>query len=205
MVEGFIIGVDEAGRGPLAGPVAVGIVAVRPRLNLGRMFSGLNDSKQLSLKKRQEIYAEAASRARTGEIRFTVRLSGSIYIDKFGITRATRRAVWSGVRALAPNPVGVKVFLDGLLEAPPEYEQETIIRGDALVPVISLASVLAKVTRDRLMVHLSEFYPEYGFEQHKGYGTREHVRAIKRYGLSGIHRRSFCKVHNSVDAVLNEE
>lgn len=189
-----IIGVDEAGRGPLAGPVAVGIVAVSPRFNLVRAFPGLNDSKQLSAKKREEIYVEAVGRARAGDISFCVRFSGNVYIDTFGITRAVRRGVWSGVRALAPDTAGVKIFLDGLLHAPPEYKQETIIGGDALVPVISLASVVAKVRRDRLMERLALMYPEYFFEQHKGYGTKRHMAAISKFGLCDIHRRSYCKM-----------
>lgn len=99
--------------------------------------------------------------------------------------------MWSGVRFIAENPVSVKVFLDGLLLAPPEYEQETIIKGDALVPVISLASVAAKVRRDRLMKRLALQYPEYAFEVHKGYGTKRHYEAIGKWGLTDIHRRSF--------------
>ncbi len=188
-----IIGVDEAGRGPLAGPVAVGIVAVSPRLNLGTMFPGLKDSKKLSPQKREELYAEAVGHARAGDISFCVRFSGNAYIDTFGITRAVRRGVWSGVGGLAPDPAGVKVLLDGLLKAPPEYKQETIIGGDALVAVISLASVVAKVRRDRLMERLSEDYPEYGFERHKGYGTKKHVAAIAQFGLCDIHRKTYCK------------
>lgn len=189
-----IIGVDEAGRGPLAGPVAVGIVAVLPRLNLGRMFPGLDDSKQLSAKKREEIYIEAAARAWAGEINFCVRFSGNAYIDTFGITRAVRRGVWSGVRALAPDPAEAKVFLDGLLQAPPEYKQETIIGGDALVPVISLASIVAKVRRDRLMERMALQYPEYLFDRHKGYGTKKHMASINKFGLCDIHRRTYCKM-----------
>jgi len=189
-----IIGVDEAGRGPLAGPVAVGVVAASPGLNLRRMFPGLNDSKQLSPRKRAEIYDEALRRAKAGDIKFCVRLSPALYIDTFGIVRAVRRSVWSGVRALSPDTRGVKIFLDGLLAAPPEYEQETIIKGDALVPVISLASIVAKVTRDRVMERLSKKYPEYGFERHKGYGTLSHYRAIKLHGLCDIHRRTYCKM-----------
>jgi ribonuclease HII len=193
-VREFILGVDEAGRGPLAGPVAVGVVRVPVRFNLRRAFPGLNDSKQLSPKKRTELYDEAVARARAGELAFCIRLSGAHYIDTFGITRAVRRGVWGGVRALAPDPAEVKVFLDGLLAAPPEYRQETIIGGDALVPAISLASVMAKVRRDKLMERMAQLYPKYVFDQHKGYGTEAHYRAIRRHGLCDIHRKSFCKL-----------
>jgi len=167
-------------------------VAVPARFNLMRAFPGLNDSKHLSAKKREEIYIEAVSRARAGDISFCVRFSGNAYIDRFGITRAVHRGVWSGIRSLAPDPADVKVFLDGLLKAPPEYKQETIIGGDVLVPVISLASVVAKVRRDRLMERMAQRYPEYFFEQHKGYGTTKHVAAINTFGLCDIHRRSYC-------------
>jgi ribonuclease HII len=112
-------------------------------------------------------------------------------IDREGIATAVRRALWRGVNALAPDAALVKVMLDGSLKAPPEYAQETIINGDELVPLISLASIAAKVSRDRLMLELAKEYPQYGFEKHKGYGTAAHYEALKKYGLSAIHRRSF--------------
>jgi len=189
----WLVGVDEAGRGPLAGPVAVGVVAVSPRSDLGKMFPGLNDSKQLTEEKREEIYKEALARARAGDIKLCVRFSTALYIDTFGVTRAVRRGVWSGVRSLA-QPQSSFVKLDGLLKAPPEYAQETIIKGDALEPVISLASVVAKVRRDRLMRAYAKKHPHYGFEQHKGYGTAKHQAAIEEFGLCALHRKTFCKV-----------
>jgi ribonuclease HII len=101
--------------------------------------------------------------------------------------------VWSGVRSLA-NPKDSFVKLDGLLQAPPEYAQETIIKGDALEPVISLASIVAKVRRDRLMKKMAKLYTRYGFDVHKGYGTAKHLAAIRKFGLCNIHRKTFCKV-----------
>lgn len=187
----FILGVDEAGRGPLAGPVAVGVVRVPEGFDIKKNFPGADDSKKLSETVREELYKEMEARKKAGEIDFCVRLSSAKMIDTKGITAAVRSAVWSGVRFIAENPVSVKVFLDGLLLAPPEYEQETIIKGDALVPVISLASVAAKVRRDRLMKRLALQYPEYAFEVHKGYGTKRHYEAIGKWGLTDIHRRSF--------------
>ncbi len=187
----FILGVDEAGRGPLAGPVAVGVVRVPENFDIKKNFPGVNDSKKLSEDVREELYKEMEGRKKVGEIDFCVRLSSAKVIDTKGITVAVRRGVWSGVRFLANDPVSVKVFLDGLLLAPPEYEQETIIKGDALVPVISLASVAAKVRRDRLMKRLALQYPEYAFEAHNGYGTKRHYEAIGKWGLTDIHRRSF--------------
>lgn len=187
----LIIGVDEAGRGPLAGPVAVGVVAVSPRLNLGRMFPGLKDSKKLSEKKREEIYAKMQVLVKLKRLAFIVVFSSHRVIDKKGITKSVARAVRFGVRTLAPKHSTVEVLLDGLLKAPNEYKQKTIIRGDESEPVISLASIAAKVERDWFMKKISKKYPAYDFARHKGYGTLEHRRAIKRYGLSDIHRRTY--------------
>lgn len=192
-MSALLIGVDEAGRGPLAGPVAVGVVAVPEGYDIRRAFPGVNDSKLLSEGKREELYALLVQKAAAGEVRFCVRYSAAVTIDKFGLTRAVRNAVWSGVRALAPEPLGVRVLLDGLLKAPPRYAQQTIVRGDQTEPVISLASIAAKVKRDRLMKLLAKQYPEYGFEQHKGYGTPAHYERLREHGLSDLHRRSFCR------------
>ena len=192
MVEEYLIGVDEAGRGPLAGPVAVGVVAVPPGFDVLKEFPGVKDSKLLSGQKREVIFTEVERRVALGDLRFCVQMSSSLYIDRFGITRAVRRTAWSGIRKLG-EPDNSAVLLDGLLRAPNEYMQRTVVGGDLRVPVISLASIMAKVARDRLMERLSEHYPEYGFEQHKGYGTPSHLLAIKRHGLSDIHRSTFCK------------
>lgn len=200
----WLVGVDEAGRGPLAGPVAVGVVAVPRRFDIRRAFPGINDSKQLSEGQREEIYAETLGRHRAGDIKLCARLAGPLYIDTHGIVRAVRRGVWGGVRRVA-GPDNSYVKLDGLLVAPPEYRQETIVKGDALEPVISLASIVAKVRRDRLMKRLAQAYPQYGFEAHKGYGTLAHRRAIEEHGLCALHRRSFCAVYNSFDSVAREE
>jgi len=191
MQYSHILGVDEAGRGPLAGPVAVGIVKVPAGFNIRREFRGVADSKQLSEEAREEIYTHMLARRRLGDIDFCVRYSSAQTIDKLGITRAVRRAAWSGIKKLSPTPSGVRVLLDGLLHAPEEYEQETIIKGDALVPAISLASIAAKVERDRLMKKLARLYPGYLFEMHKGYGTKKHYQMIEQWGPSDIHRMTF--------------
>lgn len=187
----FMLGVDEAGRGPLAGPVAVGVVAVPEGFDVAKEFVGVADSKKLSEKKRERIFQTLEKRAEQGEVRFTVELESAETIDEEGIATAVRRALWRGVNALAPDSALVHVLLDGSLKAPPEYSQETIINGDELVPIISLASIAAKVSRDRLMLNLSKKYPEYGFEKHKGYGTAFHYEMLKKHGLCDIHRRSF--------------
>lgn len=186
----LLIGVDEAGRGPLAGPVAVGIVAVPPGFDVRAEFPGITDSKLLGARKRENIFEAAALRAQQGDILFRVKFSAHTYIDRFGITRAVRKAAWRGIRELADASEST-ILLDGLLRAPKEYFQRTITGGDLKVPVISLASVLAKVERDRLMERLSALYPQYGFEAHKGYATPEHRLALRRHGLCEIHRRTY--------------
>ena|SRR3569623_1374258 len=186
-----ILGVDEAGRGPLAGPVAVGVVKVAADFDIKKAFPDANDSKQLSERLREAIYKEMEGRRKAGEIDFCVRFVGAKAIDSMGITRAVRRGVWSGVHSLAPEPAFAFVKLDGLLKAPDEYEQETIIKGDALEPVISLASIAAKVKRDALMKRLAAQFPQYFFEAHKGYGTKKHYEAIEQWGPCAIHRLTF--------------
>ena len=193
MHDELLLGVDEAGRGPLAGPVAVGVVAVPPGFDILKEFPGITDSKLLSALKREKLYEMVSFRAARGDIRFAVKFSAHTYIDRFGITRAVRKAAWEGVRELA-EPADGAVMLDGLLRAPKEYLQRTVIGGDLKVPVISLASIVAKVERDRLMERLSMLYPEYGFESHKGYATHEHRVALRRHGLCEIHRKTYCGV-----------
>ena len=186
-----MLGVDEAGRGPLAGPVAVGVVAVPEGFDVMKEFPGVADSKKLSEKRREKIFEMLETRVSTGDARFMVELESAETIDEEGIAVAVRRALTRGVNALAPDSALVHIQLDGALRAPREYAQETIIKGDELVPLISLASIAAKVMRDRLMTALSMQYPLYGFERHKGYGTRAHYEMLKKYGLCAIHRRSF--------------
>lgn len=184
----FVLGVDEAGRGPLAGPVAVGAVKAPHDFDFLGTFPGLNDSKKLSEKKREELFELLLV---TKEISFCVKAVNAETIDRVGIAKAVQSAVFAGVRELAREPASVRVFLDGLLSAPEEYEQETVVRGDSLIPAIMLASVAAKVTRDRLMVRLSEEFPAYGFDRHKGYGTKAHYKALTLYGPCELHRTSF--------------
>lgn len=187
----WTLGIDEAGRGPLAGPVAVGVIAVADGYDLLAVFPGLNDSKKLSEKKREALFHILQEEIRVGNVRASVQLVGASYIDEGGIAPAIRHAVSKGIAKLLPNPEEGKIYLDGSLKAPPEYAQETIIGGDGLVPAIMLASIAAKVTRDRKMVEIAKLYPLYGFEQHKGYGTKSHIEAIRTHGPCVEHRRSF--------------
>lgn len=187
----FLLGVDEAGRGPLAGPVAVGVVAIEEGFDLLAAFPGLNDSKKLTQKKREALYALLQEEVAKGSVRAKVCFSSESVIDEKGIAYAVRHALHRGVRALAPETAGVRIVLDGSLKAPEEYEQQTIIGGDATEPAIMLASIAAKVSRDRLMLKLAEEYPQYGFDKHKGYGTKAHYEALLLRGPSPVHRKSF--------------
>ncbi len=188
-----IVGVDEAGRGPLAGPVAVGMVVVPVDFDWGLLLGG-GDSKKVSAENRDAIFRRTRALARAGILAYTVSLVGASTIDRIGITKAVALGITRSFRKLAPDPRRTRVLLDGLLRAPEEFtEQETIIKGDAKEKVIGLASICAKVTRDAYMVRVARNYPAYGFDIHKGYGTKMHSDAIRAHGLTKIHRRSFTK------------
>jgi ribonuclease HII len=187
-----IIGIDEAGRGPLAGPVSVGVVMV-PRGFQWRKIPGVTDSKKLSERERNIIFNRAKELRLAGEVNFSVALIGAMTIDRIGIAQAIRLGIRRCVSRLHANPSTAQVLLDGLLVAPKAYvNQTTIIKGDAKEKVIGLASILAKVTRDAHMVRIAGDFRAYQFEVHKGYGTRFHREAVKKYGLSPIHRKTFC-------------
>lgn len=184
----LILGIDEAGRGPLAGPVAVGGVVAPSDFPFFEVFPDLNDSKRLSEKKREGIFSVLEA----SEVRFHVALIEAWVIDAEGIVPAIRSGVAEVLQALMPDASSGRVLLDGSLHAPEAYTQETIIGGDGKIPAIMLASVSAKVVRDRRMKELHKTYPAYGFDAHKGYGTRSHIEAIQSLGLSPLHRRTFC-------------
>ncbi len=188
----ILVGIDEVGRGPLAGPVAVGAIAVPLDFDVLRAFPGVADSKILSEKKRERIFEILVASGERGGARFSVEFSDATYIDANGITKAVSSALARAIRSVAPNPKDTRVLLDGLLSAPRAYtDQTTIIHGDATEPIISLASVAAKVVRDRLMVRLDTKYPEYGFARHKGYGTKAHRAVIAALGPCPLHRLTF--------------
>ncbi len=191
-----IVGIDEAGRGPLAGPVAVGAVMVERKFlkDFTTLFHGVKDSKKLSAQKRERWFKKLERAEHDGKVSFRVSFSGSGTIDKRGINAAISRSIAASLGALPCPPHGSLILLDGGLRAPSIYRsQKTIIRGDEKIMIISLASIAAKVLRDRLMEKFSLEYPQYGLEQHKGYGTKEHFKKIKKHGLSKIHRRSYLK------------
>ncbi len=169
----------------------MGVVAVLEGFDVAAEFPGVADSKKLSEKNREKVFAMLEERVALGDARYRVEFESAETIDEEGIVTAVRRALSRGVNALAPDAALVKIQLDGALRAPPEYAQETIINGDELIPLISLASIAAKVVRDRLMLKLAAEYPLYGFEKHKGYGTKEHYEMLEKYGPCALHRRSF--------------
>ncbi len=187
----MIVGIDEAGRGPLAGPVAVGAVKVYKLDKFKKLVRGVRDSKKLSAEAREGWYKLAIEARQRGELDFHVALVSERVIDKQGISPAIRLGIKRCLTKLAVES-GDQIFLDGSLRAPAEFKhQQTIVKGDEKIAVISLASICAKVTRDRKMVSLAKKFPKYGFEVHKGYGTRAHYTALRKYGLTEAHRRSF--------------
>ncbi|MBQ8953778.1 MAG: ribonuclease HII [Clostridia bacterium] len=174
-----VAGIDEVGRGPLAGPVVTACVIV-PREAL---VPGVNDSKKVAEKKRERLYGEliaAATYARTG-------WRSPQDIDRLNILAATKEAM----EEAAAGAVGAHFLIDAVTGLALPGESTSIIHGDALSFMIAAASIVAKVTRDRYMIELDEKYPEYGFARNKGYGTAEHIAALKKYGPCPEHRRSF--------------
>ena len=160
----YLIGIDEVGRGPLAGPVTLCAVAIPKGFSVGKKFPGINDSKQLSEEARERYFALARESARRKEISYRVAHVGSHIIDTIGLSAAVRRAIKSCLTRLEIAPKDCQVYLDGSLYAPKEFiHQQTIIGGDAKIKIISLASVIAKVTRDRKMKRLAKRYSHYGF------------------------------------------
>ena len=177
----LVAGVDEAGRGPWAGPV----VAAAVILDLENPIEGLTDSKKLSEKKRDRLFEEIVAKALT----FGVGQASVEEIDNLNILQATFLAMQRAVAQLKPVPT--QVLVDGSQDPGLAYPTRVIVQGDLKEPCISAASILAKVTRDRLMVELDAQFPGYGFGQHKGYGTKIHQAALKVQGVSPCHRRSF--------------
>ena len=224
----YIIGIDEVGRGPIAGPVCVASFMMQhnyelPINNYKFKLPKLKDSKKLSKRQRGIWYEFLKSEKEKGNCDFAVSFVSSENIDKFGIAKCIRKALDESLEKITltnfikdfqnnsfsqvlgrggrePVPDHSKknyfenlfVFLDGGLYAPKEFvNQETVIKGDELHPVISLASIVAKVSRDKVMEIFAQKYPEYGFDKHMGYGTKAHYDAIKKHGQTPIHRKSF--------------
>lgn len=179
----LIAGVDEVGRGPLAGPVCVAAVI----MPLDDLIEGIDDSKKLSEKKRDLLFDKIKEKA----IAYKIEFVNEETIDKINILEATKLAMKKAIEGLTLKPD--VVLVDAISKLDVEVELRGIVKGDALSYSIGCASILAKVTRDRLMCELSKEYPEYGFEKHKGYGTKQHIEALKEYGPCVYHRLSFLK------------
>ncbi len=188
----FTIGIDEAGRGPLAGSVTLAAICISSRLPYQVSCLPLKDSKKLSEEKREEVFKILKQLKKEDKINFSVSHIKQTLVDKYGLTKCIRTGIKRCLKKLKITPGKCKVLLDGSLRAPKEFKnQKTIIKGDEKVKIIALASIVAKVSRDARMRRLAKLYPEYGFHIHKGYGTKAHYRAIKKYGPSEIHRRTF--------------
>lgn len=223
----YIIGIDEVGRGPIAGPVAVCAFLIKDQDSLdhsikialkNKDLSKLKDSKKLSQKQREAWFSFLKGEKEKGTCGYAVSFVSNENIDKFGIAKCIHKALDDSLEKIKNHELllgrssdeeegssarpfqkevqdfsfNTRIYLDGGLHAPKEYtNQETIIRGDELRPVISMASVMAKVTRDKIMRKYAKKYPEYGFENHVGYGTKAHYEAIRKYGQTPIHRKTF--------------
>lgn len=219
--KGYKIGVDEVGRGPIAGPVAVCAFLLKDEKILENQkekgLPKLKDSKKLSKKQREKWFEYLRVAKTEGFCDYEVSFVSPENIDKFGIAKCIQKALNQSLEKIEKqnclnfcpcrSPLKLsgenlnnsveqscfcKIFLDGGLHAPKEYiNQETIIKGDELHPVISCASIIAKVSRDKIMTNYGKEYPNYGFEKHSGYGTKAHYEAIKKNGQTPIHRKSF--------------
>lgn len=188
----MLVGIDEVGRGPLAGPVTVCAVMVPADFKIS-FFRGITDSKKMTKMSRQEWSDKLSKARREGKIAFCVSSVSARQIDQYGIAPAIRLAIARSLKQLKADQKRDKIFLDGSLKAPKEFlQQKTIIKGDSKNKLISAASVIAKVYRDKYLNRLGNKYPLYGFEIHKGYGTEMHRKAIKKHGMCPEHRWSFC-------------
>ena len=179
----MVCGVDEAGRGPLAGPVCAAAVILPPEL----VIPGLNDSKKLTDKKRRELYDVITAEA----VSYGIAFASEKEIDEINILQATFLAMARAMEKLTPQPE--LALIDGNRAKDFGLPVRTIVKGDSLSASIAAASILAKVTRDRLMEQYDEAYPQYGFAIHKGYGTKRHYEALREFGPSPIHRMTFLK------------
>jgi ribonuclease HII len=195
--EGAVAGTDEAGRGPLAGPVLAAAVVLTEAQEEELLRLGLKDSKQMTPRRRDALFLKMCEM----DVAWRAQAASVASIARLNVGRASLWAMEKSVRKL-PSPVDL-VVVDGLYKIPNlPFEQLPLVTADVLVPVVSAASVVAKVLRDRVMVALDKLYPSYGFAQHKGYPTQAHRKIVRAIGLSPVHRPSFCKklMFESLDA-----
>ncbi len=193
----YVIGIDEVGRGPIAGPLVVCVCALKNGMEVLSLFpkGELRDSKKLSQKVRLSIVEKLRPLVASLDVVFGIGEVSASTIDEIGLSEAIKDALASALKKVHSQgiPQDTFIFLDGSLHVDEEYKQETIVKGDEKIQEIALASIIAKVYRDTLMKKVADAYPEYGFESHVGYGTKAHYSAIKKYGVTPLHRRSFLK------------
>ncbi len=192
----FLVGIDEVGRGPLAGPVAVCAFCLKEEMLedfVKEIFGGkIRDSKKLTKKKREEIAEIITKKKKEGLLDFKISTAEATVIDKYGINPSIKKSLEKSILGLGMDPKITLVFLDGGLKAPKEFvNQETIIKGDSSNALIAVASILAKVYRDTLMIKYAKEYTQYKFESNMGYGTKVHMDALREHGISPIHRVSY--------------
>ena len=198
--KGLVCGIDEVGRGPLAGPVVAAAVILDPRRFPKTLRDGLDDSKVLTREQREGCYRALRRCAERGTARIGVGAASTVEIDRFNILRASLLAMARAVAVLGVRPD--TALVDGAVAPPIACAVQTVIKGDALSFSIAAASVVAKVTRDRIMRGLAPRYPGYGWETNVGYATLQHGEAIRRLGVTRHHRRSFAPVRLAADGEL---
>lgn len=193
----WIVGIDEVGRGPLAGPITLCAFAVPvahwKAFQVYTKRHGLTDSKKLTAQKRTEWHQFFQGEMKKGHCRYAIVSSSAKQIDQVGLSVVVKKLIARALGKLSLNSTQTCIKLDGSLYAPESFtDQETIIKGDSKHMAIAAASVMAKVSRDRYMIRQARVHPFYDFETHKGYGTAEHRKAIRKYGYSPLHRKTFC-------------
>lgn len=191
----YVIGIDEVGRGPIAGPLVVCACALKSGVDVLPLFpkGELRDSKKLSERVRFAIVEKLQPLVESSDVIFGIGEISADQIDGLGLSLAIKDALALALKKVHEQglPQDTFIFLDGSLYADEKYQQETIIKGDEKIPEIALASIIAKVYRDTFMKKVADAYPDYGFESHVGYGTKAHYEAIKKFGLTPLHRKTF--------------
>ena len=196
MKQRVAAGIDEVGRGPLAGPIIACAVIFSPKTKNPKIPSKLRDSKKLSAKQREKYYQLFLKHP---NIQWGIGKITEKTIDRINIYQATKLAMERAVHNLSRKIVPGFLYIDGIMEINVSIPQKTMVRGDETIQLCAMASIIAKVTRDRFMMNYHKKYPHYGFNLHKGYGTRLHIAMLKKYGPCSIHRRSFSPINSLVN------
>ncbi len=189
----YIVGIDEVGRGPIAGPVSVCacVIEQKHQQQVRKRLRGITDSKQLNEQQRESFFVNIQDLRKKGLLDYAISHVSARVIDNKGISFAIKTALARSLKKLDLDTNNTFVYLDGSLSAPIHFHQETVIKGDQKIFHIAVASVIAKVLRDRKMCRYAKKYPQYGFERHKGYGTAQHRALVKKHGISPFHRATW--------------